>query len=237
MPYSLFKTSRSSISLDSLHTVLPTLIPLYLVTGKVVKSPCHAQRPPKALKRAPKMHPQSHSQLRLAPRLRLRWLLSKKSLTCLHKNHQPPRTHSCLSPPSCACSWSVSTEPSSPRYELTLRNPLQRELTLTSHLQAIPQITNDFNSLSDVGWYGSGYLLTCCAFQLFFGKIYAFFSVKATYIASIVIFMVSSAISGAAPNSDVFIVGRAICGVGAAGMFAGTVRLLLTTPFHLSLQR
>lgn len=35
---------------------------------------------------------------------------------------------------------------------------------------AIPKITNEFNSLQDVGWYGSAYLLTTCALQLFFGK-------------------------------------------------------------------
>lgn len=36
---------------------------------------------------------------------------------------------------------------------------------------AIPKITDQFNSLSDVGWYGSSYLLTTCALQLFFGKL------------------------------------------------------------------
>lgn len=35
---------------------------------------------------------------------------------------------------------------------------------------AIPKITDQFNSLGDVGWYGSSYLLTTCALQLFFGK-------------------------------------------------------------------
>ena len=35
---------------------------------------------------------------------------------------------------------------------------------------AIPKITDHFNSLGDVGWYGSSYLLTTCALQLFFGK-------------------------------------------------------------------
>jgi len=35
---------------------------------------------------------------------------------------------------------------------------------------AIPKITDHFKSLNDVGWYGSSYLLTTCALQLFFGK-------------------------------------------------------------------
>ena len=36
---------------------------------------------------------------------------------------------------------------------------------------AIPKITDRFNSLGDVGWYGSAYLLTTCSLQLFFGKL------------------------------------------------------------------
>jgi len=35
---------------------------------------------------------------------------------------------------------------------------------------AIPKITDHFKALGDVGWYGSAYLLTTCALQLFFGR-------------------------------------------------------------------
>jgi MFS family permease len=94
---------------------------------------------------------------------------------------------------------------------------------ICDHDQAIPAISNEFDSLSDVGWYGSAYLLTCCAFQLLFGKVYTFFPVKTVLLANIVLFEVASAICGAAPNSLAFIMGRAIAGVGAAGIFAGTV--------------
>jgi len=37
---------------------------------------------------------------------------------------------------------------------------------------AIPKITSVFNSLEDVGWYGSSYLLTTTALQPSFGRIY-----------------------------------------------------------------
>ncbi len=40
---------------------------------------------------------------------------------------------------------------------------------------AIPKITDEFNSVTDIGWYGSAYLLTTCAFQLMFGKLYTFY--------------------------------------------------------------
>ncbi|KAA8649901.1 MDR family MFS transporter [Aspergillus tanneri] len=92
---------------------------------------------------------------------------------------------------------------------------------------AIPKITDEFNSFDDVGWYGSAYLLTCCAFQLLFGKLYKLFSVRIVFLASILVFEVASAICGAAPNSVAFIVGRAICGVGAAGILAGTIMCII----------
>ena len=53
---------------------------------------------------------------------------------------------------------------------------------------AIPKITTVFNSLDDVGWYGSAYLLSITALQPTFGNIYKYFDVKITYLISIVIF-------------------------------------------------
>ncbi|KAL9477340.1 hypothetical protein ACSS6W_007181 [Trichoderma asperelloides] len=59
---------------------------------------------------------------------------------------------------------------------------------------AIPKITSDFNSLDDVGWYGSAYLLTNCCFQLFFGKLYAEFHIKWVFLGALLIFEVGSII-------------------------------------------
>jgi hypothetical protein len=53
---------------------------------------------------------------------------------------------------------------------------------------AIPTITSVFNSLNDVGWYGSSYLLTLTSLQPSFGKIYANFDVKYTYLGALVVF-------------------------------------------------
>ncbi|KAM6518101.1 hypothetical protein FSOLCH5_006868 [Fusarium solani] len=82
---------------------------------------------------------------------------------------------------------------------------------------AIPAITDEFHSANDIGWYGTAYLLTNCAFLLVFGKMYTFLDVKATFMAAAVLFEVGSAICGAAPNSIAFIIGRAIAGLGAGG--------------------
>ncbi|KAK4224391.1 MFS transporter [Podospora fimiseda] len=91
---------------------------------------------------------------------------------------------------------------------------------------AIPKITDQFNSLEDVGWYGSAYLLTTAALQLQFGKLYTFLSIKWTYLGAIGVFELGSLICGVARNSTMLIVGRAIAGVGAAGIFSGAVLIL-----------
>ncbi|KAF9882704.1 hypothetical protein FE257_005512 [Aspergillus nanangensis] len=88
---------------------------------------------------------------------------------------------------------------------------------------AIPKITNQFDSLDDVGWYGSSYLFTTCAMQLMFGKFYTFFSTKWVFIIAVGIFEVGSLICGVAPNSIALIVGRSIAGIGAAGIFSGAI--------------
>ncbi|KAI1283672.1 major facilitator superfamily domain-containing protein [Xylaria sp. FL0933] len=98
---------------------------------------------------------------------------------------------------------------------------------------AIPAITNEFNSLPDVGWYGSAYLLTSCAFQLLFGKLYRFYPIRGVYATSVVLFEVGSALCGAAPSSVAFIFGRAIQGVGSAGIFAGAIVVIVyAVPLH-----
>ena len=47
---------------------------------------------------------------------------------------------------------------------------------------AIPRITDDSQSPADVGWYGSAYLLTSCAFQPIYGRVYAHFDVRNAYL-------------------------------------------------------
>ena len=94
---------------------------------------------------------------------------------------------------------------------------------------AIPRITDQFNSLGDVGWYGSAYLLTSCAFQLFFGKLYTFYSIKWVYLVALIIFEIGSAVCGAAPNSNALIVGRAVAGLGGAGIFSGAILIVAHT--------
>jgi hypothetical protein len=94
---------------------------------------------------------------------------------------------------------------------------------------AIPRITDQFKALNDVGWYGSSYLLTTCATQLIYGKFYTFYSIKWIYLTALFIFEIGSLICGVAPNSTTLIIGRAIAGVGAAGIFSGAILIIAST--------
>ncbi|KAF8850601.1 MFS transporter [Acephala macrosclerotiorum] len=86
---------------------------------------------------------------------------------------------------------------------------------------AIPRIADKFHSLDDVGWYGSAYLLTTCATQLLFGKLYTHFNIKIVYLTAITLFELGSLVCGAAPTSNALITGRAIAGLSHAGVFDG----------------
>lgn len=94
---------------------------------------------------------------------------------------------------------------------------------------AIPRITDQFHALNDVGWYGSAYLLTTCAFQLIFGKLYTFYSIKWVYMSALCLFEIGSLICGVSPNSTALIVGRAVAGLGSAGIFSGAILIIAKT--------
>jgi MFS family permease len=98
---------------------------------------------------------------------------------------------------------------------------------------AIPRITDQFHALNDVGWYGSAYLLTTCSFQLIFGKLYTFYSIKYVYLAALFLFELGSLICGVAPSSTALILGRAVAGLGCAGIFSGAILIIAkTVPLH-----
>ncbi|KAJ2896437.1 uncharacterized protein MKZ38_005564 [Zalerion maritima] len=92
---------------------------------------------------------------------------------------------------------------------------------------ATPKITDDFNSVDDIGWYASAYMMTGCATQLVFGKIYTFYPSKWVFLFSVSVFELGSLVCGVAPSSAVFIVGRAVAGMGTGGIFSGSIVLLL----------
>ncbi|KAI1074868.1 MFS general substrate transporter [Whalleya microplaca] len=91
---------------------------------------------------------------------------------------------------------------------------------------AIPNISSEFEALQDVAWYGSAYLLTVTAFQPVYGSMYKYFRTDVIYRMSIFVFEIGSVLCAAAVNSQMFIVGRAVAGFGAAGVLQGALSII-----------
>jgi MFS family permease len=88
-------------------------------------------------------------------------------------------------------------------------------------------ITNEFDSIADIGWYGSAYMLTAAISNPLFGRFYQLYSTKWTFLVSLVVFEVGSTVCGAAPTSVAFILGRALAGFGGAGVFCGAIMIIV----------
>ncbi|KAL4869244.1 hypothetical protein BDV12DRAFT_185304 [Aspergillus spectabilis] len=75
---------------------------------------------------------------------------------------------------------------------------------------AIPAISSQFRAATDIAWYGAAYSLTMSALQPLSGKISTIFSLRC---------------------STMFIVGRAVAGIGGAGVVSGGLSVIaLVTP-------
>ena len=72
--------------------------------------------------------------------------------------------------------------------------------------------------------------MTFGGFQPATGKLFKFFPLKTTFLIFIGIFEIGSLICGVAQNSTTFIVGRAIAGVGAAGVGTGALTITAIAP-------
>lgn len=92
----------------------------------------------------------------------------------------------------------------------------------------VPSITDEFNSLPDLGWYSGVYQLASAVFQPLTGKVYQRLPLKMTYLVCFAVFTIGSLICGAAASSAMFIVGRAVAGLGGAGITTGALTIVAT---------
>ncbi|GJD04776.1 MFS transporter [Colletotrichum higginsianum] len=97
---------------------------------------------------------------------------------------------------------------------------------------AIPSITSDFQNTSHISWYPAAYTLAVCSLTPLAGKMASVFSLRWVYQGFFFVFLVGSAICGWASTSEIFIVGRAVSGIGAAAVTSGglTVVLVISSP-------
>ncbi|KAL2127187.1 hypothetical protein VTI74DRAFT_11196 [Chaetomium olivicolor] len=91
---------------------------------------------------------------------------------------------------------------------------------------AIPHITDDFHSVQDVGCYISSYQLTNAIFQPLAGKVYQRFNAKTWFIVFLLVFEAGSLTCGVAGSSALLVAGRAIAGMGAAGITNGALTIV-----------
>ncbi|GJD00289.1 MFS drug efflux [Colletotrichum higginsianum] len=111
--------------------------------------------------------------------------------------------------------------------------------TVVANVQA--KIVQTYHRVDLVPWLGLSFALASAATTLPWSKAYGTFSAKKLYLGSTTVFMAASALCGAAPDINSFIVGRAIAGAGGCGMYMGLLTLLSVTttnverPKYLSL--
>ncbi|CAI7652612.1 unnamed protein product [Penicillium glandicola] len=83
-----------------------------------------------------------------------------------------------------------------------------------------PVITSYFNAANSASWLSTAFLLTSTAFMPLFGRISDAFGRKPVYLFSIAMFFITTAGCGLAQSIGSFIAARALCGLGAGGIFA-----------------
>lgn len=86
---------------------------------------------------------------------------------------------------------------------------------------AIPSITTEFGSITNIAWYGSAYIIFQAAWQPVWGKAYYYFPLKTTFLLSILTFEIGNVICALAHSSEVLIFGRVVAGAGSGGIFSG----------------
>ncbi|EJT71504.1 hypothetical protein GGTG_10761 [Gaeumannomyces tritici R3-111a-1] len=94
-------------------------------------------------------------------------------------------------------------------------------LDLTIVATAVPSITAEFRSFEDIGWYAAAFFITLAAFQSLWGRAYKHFDLKLVFLTTVLLFELGSLICGVAPTSLTLIVGRAVAGLGGAGVTGG----------------
>lgn len=99
--------------------------------------------------------------------------------------------------------------------------------TIVANVQ--PVIVERFDAMSKLPWISVSFNMAAASTNSVWGKVYDHFNAKWTYVLCVVIFEAGSALCGAAPNINAFIVGRTICGLSGAGMYVGLMTLISLT--------
>ena len=91
---------------------------------------------------------------------------------------------------------------------------------------ALPTIAGDLHGLSHLSWVVTAYLLTSTISTPLWGKLGDLYGRKKLFQASIVLFLIGSALSGLSQNMDELIGFRALQGIGAGGLMVGAQAII-----------
>ena len=91
---------------------------------------------------------------------------------------------------------------------------------------AMPRIVGDLHGLTHLSWVVTAYVLGTTVSTPLWGKIGDLYGRKNVFLTSIVIFLVGSALSGAATSMGQLIGFRALQGLGAGGLMVGVMAII-----------
>lgn len=91
---------------------------------------------------------------------------------------------------------------------------------------AMPTIVGDLHGANHLSWVVTSYTLATAAATPIWGKLGDLYGRKGTFLISIVIFLVGSALSGLSQNMNELIGFRALQGLGAGGLMVGVMSIM-----------
>jgi len=91
---------------------------------------------------------------------------------------------------------------------------------------AMPTIVGDLGGLKHLSWVVTSYTLATAASTPIWGKVGDMYGRKGAFLASIVLFLIGSALSGAAQDMGQLIGFRAVQGLGAGGLMVGVLAII-----------
>lgn len=91
---------------------------------------------------------------------------------------------------------------------------------------AMPTIVGELGGLEHLSWVVTAYTLATAAATPIWGKLGDMYGRKATFMTSIVIFLIGSALSGMAQDMGQLIGFRAVQGLGAGGLMVGVMAII-----------
>jgi EmrB/QacA subfamily drug resistance transporter len=91
---------------------------------------------------------------------------------------------------------------------------------------ALPTIVGDLGGLQHLSWVVTGYILASTVATPLWGKLGDLFGHKHAFMASIVLFLIGSALCGMSQNMTELVLFRAFQGVGAGGLIVGIMSVI-----------